>query len=113
MAAIPGGVPLYGVVAPGDDLDQYAVIDPIYGIDGLRSVVDIVTRDAISAQRRREGMLVYVQADATYYQLASDLLTWTPFSGSAAAGGGSGELIDLGDRMDLTGGSIVDGGLRV
>jgi hypothetical protein len=76
MASIPGGVPVLGFMSPNDDLDTYPVIDPIYGIDGLRSVADNTERDAITAQRRREGMLVYTQDSNTYWQLAADLTTW-------------------------------------
>jgi hypothetical protein len=83
MASIPGGVPVLGFMSPNDDLDTYAVIDPIYGIDGLRSVADNTERDAITAQRRREGMLVYTQDSNTYWQLAADLTTWSPFSGGS------------------------------
>lgn len=113
MALIPGSVTLGGHVAPTDSLDEYPVVVMEWAKGSLRTVADLVTRDAIPAPRREEGMLVFVQADATYYQLASDLLTWTPFSGGASGGGGSGELIDLGERMVLVGNSIVDGGLRV
>ena len=81
MAQIPNSVPLTGLVAPTDDKDDYAVIDPIYGIDGLRSVQDLAARDVISMPRRREGMLVYTRSDKKYWQLGPDLsnAAWQEF----------------------------------
>jgi len=60
--------------------------EDIYTHGGLMTVADTTARDAITTERRKEGMLVFVQADAKYYQLGSDLSTWTEFSG----GGGGG-----------------------
>jgi hypothetical protein len=39
--SLSGGVSVYGFIAPLDSEDKYPVIDPIYGVDGLRNVVDI------------------------------------------------------------------------
>src|SRR6516162_2901740 len=52
-----------GWIGPSDDTDTYYCTDPLYGIDGLRSVPDKATRNAISQERRRQGMLVVVQQD--------------------------------------------------
>jgi len=52
-----------GWVGPFADTDTYYCTDPLYGIDGLRSVPDKATRDAITQERRRQGMLVVVQQD--------------------------------------------------
>src|SRR4051812_16247678 len=82
---IPGTVPFTGLVAPTATSDTYAVIDPIYGKDGLRSVADHTERDAISTDRRREGMLVYTQNDGKYWKLASNLTTWTEFTVTVTA----------------------------
>ncbi len=81
MAQIPNSVPLTGVVAPTDELDTFPVIDPLFGIDGLRSVADLATRDAITSERRREGMLVYTRADKKYWTLGEDLsnASWIEF----------------------------------
>lgn len=87
MPVIPGVVRVTGVVGPTDSTDTYAVIDPQYGIDGLRSVADNTERDAITTERRREGMLVYVRSSGYYYKLNSDLTTWSNF-GSSLGGGG-------------------------
>jgi hypothetical protein len=79
-----------GWIGPGDSTDTFYCTDPIYGIDGLRSVVDKPTRDAITTERRRQGMLVVVQQDFglgpnTVWQLNPSPWTftdsdWTQFS---------------------------------
>lgn len=53
---------------------------------GLQSVADTTARDAIPTNLRKEGMLVYSQADDTYYQLEANLTTWVPFSGGSGGG---------------------------
>jgi hypothetical protein len=83
MAAIPGSVPVMGVLAPPDSLDRFAITDSQYGIDGLRSVGTLVDRNNISAQRRRHGMVVFVQSENTYYSLDADLIGWSIFEGGS------------------------------
>lgn len=80
MAAISGGIAITGFVSPTDSTDTYATHVDIYGKGGLRSVADTDARDAIPADRRSEGMFVYVNANSTLYVLGSDLTTWTEFS---------------------------------
>lgn len=60
MAEIPGSVRVTGFMAPSDSEDTYPVHDSIYGMGGWREVADVAARNAIPAQRRREGMVVYV-----------------------------------------------------
>ncbi len=85
------GVPVTGLLGPTDPIDTYAVTDPLTGIDSWRSVIDVTARDAIGAQRRRQGMIVVVQTDSGLgpnlaYQLtaaspwAFDSTDWTLFS---------------------------------
>ena len=69
MAKIPDSIGLTAIIAPKDSADIYAVLDPIYGIDGWRSVPDITARDAITTKRRREGMSAWVQSEGTWYVL--------------------------------------------
>jgi hypothetical protein len=69
MSIIPGGVRITGFISPNSGTDTYAVIDPIYGIDGLRSVTSSVERNAITTLRRRMGMIAYQQDNNTYYKL--------------------------------------------
>ena len=75
MALIPGSVPLTGVIAPTDSTDTFPVIDPQYGVDGLRNVNNIQEMLAIPPKRRRLGMMVGVGitgSAGSYYYLASD-----------------------------------------
>lgn len=80
MAAIPNSVTVAGFIAPTDSADTYPSHDAIYGKGGLRSVANDTARDAISADRRSEGMFVYVNDTSTLYVLDSDLTTWNEFS---------------------------------
>lgn len=77
MALIPGTIPVTGTFAPTDSTDDYAVTDPIYGIDGLRNVADKTVRNAIPSNRRRAGMLVGTQDDGNYWQLLPGPWTFT------------------------------------
>ena len=64
-----GGIGIMGFISPMDTEDTYAVIDPIYGIDGLRNVDTIEELNSISFERRRPGMIVGVNGGNTYYKL--------------------------------------------
>ena len=48
-----GGVGIMGFISPMDTNDTYAVIDPMYGIDGLRNVESITDLNTIPFERRR------------------------------------------------------------
>ena len=63
MAKIPGSVGLTGFIAPKDSADSYAVTDDKYNRGGYKTVADITERDAITADRRKEGMVVYARSD--------------------------------------------------
>jgi hypothetical protein len=63
--AIPGTVTFTAVAAPTSTGDTYPVIDPKYGIDGLRNVLTNVERNAIPNDRRKQGMIVGVNATGT------------------------------------------------
>ena len=90
MASIQG-VKVTGIVVPSDTLDTYAVIDPIYGIDGLRNLAGGTSDlSLITTDRRRAGMLVGINNGASYYKLnpapwTNTLSDWAPFT----VGGGS------------------------
>jgi hypothetical protein len=70
-----GGVGIMGFISPMDTEDTYAVIDPIYGIDGLRNVNTLNDLNSISFERRRSGMIVGVNGGETYYKLKN--IEWT------------------------------------
>lgn len=67
--SLSGGVEVYGFISPTDITDQYPVIDPLYGIDGLRNVNTIADLNNIPNLRRRSGMVVGVSGGTTYYKL--------------------------------------------
>lgn len=70
MAAIPGSVRVAGFIAPSDTSDTYAVTDEAYNRGGYRSVATLIARDAITPDRRTEGMLVRVNGTNDVYVLS-------------------------------------------
>jgi len=79
-----GGVGIIGFISPVDTNDTYAVIDPIYGIDGFRNVDTLSDLHLISAGRRRAGMVVGVDNGSNYYKLKAepwsyDISDWETF----------------------------------
>jgi hypothetical protein len=64
-----GGIGIMGFLSPMDTEDTYAVIDPLYGIDGLRNVDSVEDLNNISFERRRAGMIVGVSGGFSYYCL--------------------------------------------
>lgn len=73
MAGYTGSIPLTGFIATTDTRDTYPVIDPLFGIDGLRCVATTAERNAIPNPRRRAGMVVCV-GSTSYYRLLNT--TW-------------------------------------
>ena len=67
--SLSGGVEVFGFISPSNTTDQYPVIDPLYGIDGLRNVDTLSDLDLIPTLRRRAGMLVGVSGGTIYYKL--------------------------------------------
>ena len=80
MATIPGSVPVTGFIAPTDSNDTYASHSEVYGRGGYRTVANTTARDAITTDRRLEGMLVFCVADGVTYQLDNDLTTWNTYT---------------------------------
>lgn len=64
-------------LAPYDSADTYPTHEDKYGKGGFTAVATVAERNAITSDRRKHGMRVYVQADGTEYTLGSDLTTWT------------------------------------
>ena len=93
MAGYTGSVGLTGYVAPKDTLDTYAIQDEAFNRGGYRSVANITERDAITADRRKLGMLVYCFSDSTYYTLKNGL-TNADWEVAVFTGG---KFIDLSD----------------
>jgi hypothetical protein len=67
--SLSGGVEVFGFISPSNTTDQYPVIDPLYGIDGLRNVNILSDLNLIPTLRRRAGMLVGVSGGTTFYKL--------------------------------------------
>lgn len=95
-----GGVKITGFISPTDTNDTYAVIDPWYGIDGLRNYSGGTSNlDSIPVLRRRAGMIVGISGGTEYYKLNSepwnfDITDWTLLN---FTGGGSDTLSGLTD----------------
>jgi hypothetical protein len=63
------GVRVTGKIVTTDTTDTYPTHDAKLGLGGLREAVDHTERNAISSDRRRQGMIVYTQNDAEYWSL--------------------------------------------
>jgi hypothetical protein len=101
--AIIGTVTVTSIIAPTSSADTYPVTDPLYGIDGLRSVADETERNVISDLRRREGMLVFQRDTNIYYSLLTSPWNgtntdWVIFSNGP-----------IGQDVFVTGGTYSDG----
>lgn len=66
---ILGGVPIMGFVSPNNSYDTYPVIEPLYGIDGLRNVNTFNELNLIPDERRRAGMIVGVFGGSVFFKL--------------------------------------------
>jgi len=66
---ILGGVPIMGFISPNNTYDTYPVIEPLYGIDGLRNVPTLNDLLAIPDERRRAGMIVGVFGGSMFFKL--------------------------------------------
>lgn len=91
MAGYTGSIPVTGVIAPTDTNDRYPVIDPLFGVDGLRNVATENDMYAIPYERRREGMIVGSQDTGSYYKLSAppwnyDASDWNDFISVPAPG---------------------------
>lgn len=89
------GVKITGVIEPVSLSDTYPVIDPLYGIDGLRCVSTLDDMYNIPLERRRAGMVVGIpdqfNQNVAYYKLKPNIswsvgtlssTDWDPFFGS-------------------------------
>ena len=89
--SLSGGVEVFGFISPSDTTDTYPVIDPLYGIDGLRNVDLLNDLNNIPTLRRRAGMVVGVSGGTTYYKLnlppwTNTLSDWSIFNSGSGSG---------------------------
>lgn len=80
------GVRVTDSIVPSDSADEYPTHQAAFGKGGMRSVADLSERDAIPAQRRELGMVVWVRSEGRMYQLAGSTNTWVEFGGETAIG---------------------------
>jgi len=83
--AIPGTVPITAPVAPTATGDVYPSHIGEYGKGGLHIAADNTARDAITTERRTEGMLCWSIAASSMFQLDPDMVTWNPYTGAIPA----------------------------
>ncbi len=69
MPPLPDVVRVTGKIGPTASEDTYPTHDSKYGKGGHMEVGTLMDRDAIPADRRREGMLVFVSLEGKRYQL--------------------------------------------
>ena len=89
-----GGVGIMGFISPMNTEDTYPVIDPIFGVDGLRNVNTIEDLNLISYDRRRGGMIVGIEGGSKYYRLKNidwigDISDWEQIAFLLVNGGQS------------------------
>ena len=89
-----GGVGIMGFISPMNTEDTYPVIDPIFGVDGLRNVDTIEDLNLISYDRRRGGMIVGIEGGSKYYRLKNidwigDISDWEQIAFLLVNGGQS------------------------
>ena len=68
MADIPG-TNIISKMVPTDDADTFPTHDSLYGKGGHKEVADITARNAITSDRRSEGMEVWVISESKTYRL--------------------------------------------
>lgn len=76
MSSIKGTNVLAPVV-PFDTTDTHATHHALYGRGGYRTVASNAERDAIPANRREAGMLVWVSDTQKAWRMDANLTTWT------------------------------------
>jgi hypothetical protein len=76
-------IPVSGLLSPISSSDKYPIIDPVFGIDGLRNVSSTQSMYEIPLERRRAGMVVGIPNSSnntvTYFKLKPEGngLTWS------------------------------------
>ena len=90
-------IPVTGLLSPVSPTDKYPIIDPAFGIDGLRNLSSTQSMYEIPLEKRRAGMVVGVPINNTtnYYKLkpegggvtwsVGDVTNWDSFLVSPSA----------------------------
>jgi len=112
IAFLAGGkltaqVKVVGNLTTNGPADTYPTHLDVLGYGGYRVVADITERNAIPAQRRKYGMLVYVQSDDNLYVLRDVALgnaNWTNLSAQITP-------TSLGQLSNLSVSGVIEGGV--
>ena len=118
---IKGTVLVSGQIAPSHENDLYPTHEDIFGKGGYSVVHDIADRDAISDERRKEGMAVYVKDSgekeivAKVYVLQGGIenVNWVEWPFGSGSGSSitvkdeGGELTTDVQQFDFTGGGVT------
>lgn len=73
------GIPFSGQLTTTSPTDTYAVTDSNLGKGGVHLVASVSARNAITTERRNEGMLAYTQDTDQYWSLGS-----SPWNGTSS-----------------------------
>jgi hypothetical protein len=102
------GIPLIAEIGPKNG-GSFAMLDDTYIRGGLRVVATLQDRDAITPDRRKEGMLVLVVGDSNnLYMLTADLTTWILAPIGSGGGTPSLETIMVVASEDIADGDFVN-----
>ena len=112
IAFLAGGkltaqVKVVGNLTTNGTADTYPTHLDVLGYGGYRVVTDITERNAIPTQRRKYGMLVYVQSDDNLYVLRDVALgntNWTNLSAQITP-------TSLGQLSNLSVSGVIEGGV--
>lgn len=97
-SVLPLGVP----IAPTEPTDANSTHIAEYGRGGLHSVADLAARTNISSDRKRVGMLVWVESEQKYYRLSALPDTWVELSA-----GGAGTVTSITPAADNGSGTAI------
>jgi hypothetical protein len=96
--AFSGNVPITGFISPTSEIEQFATHDSLYGKGGWKEVGTTGEMYAITTDRRREGMAVFVTGLQKAYILKNGIANsnWTEFiggGGGVPTGGSAGQVL--------------------
>jgi len=105
--AITGYISIGLPLGPNTETDPVFIIDPQYGLGGLRTVGTTAERDSIVVARRQIGMMVYVISEDNYYSLigGTSNANWVEFSigvGTPGATGATGPQLTMIDTVSTS-----------
>lgn len=103
-SVLPLGVP----IAPTEPTDANPTHIAEYGRGGLHSVATLAARGSISSDRKKLGMLVWVESEQKYHRLSALPDTWVELSATASIPNGSITTTQLGGDITAAGKALLD-----